>query len=59
MLSWFDRSRRWLRVVTNSADGTIQRISLVTGDVAPPIAVGKGVDGIAVGQGGVWVTIDR
>jgi class 3 adenylate cyclase/streptogramin lyase len=45
--------------VTNSIDGTIQRISLVTGDVAPPISVGKGVDGIAVGLGGVWVTIDR
>jgi hypothetical protein len=30
----------------------------VTGDVAPPITVGKGVDGIAVGEGGVWVTID-
>lgn len=44
--------------VTNSADGTIQRISLVTGDVAAPITVGKGVNGIAVGQGGVWVTID-
>lgn len=31
----------------------------VTGDVAPPIIVGQGVNGIAVGQGGVWVTIDR
>jgi class 3 adenylate cyclase/DNA-binding beta-propeller fold protein YncE len=45
--------------VTNSVDGTVERISEVTGDVAPPIAVGKGVDGIAVGQGGLWVTIDR
>jgi hypothetical protein len=30
----------------------------VSGDVAPPISVGRGVDGIAVGQGGVWVTVD-
>jgi class 3 adenylate cyclase/DNA-binding beta-propeller fold protein YncE len=45
--------------VTNAVDGTIQRISTVTGDVAPPITVGKGVDGIAVGQGGVWVTVDQ
>jgi class 3 adenylate cyclase len=44
--------------VTNSVNGTVERISEVTGDVAPPIAVGKGVDGIAVGQGGLWVTID-
>ena len=45
--------------VTNSTAGTIERISLVTGDVAPPIDVGPGVNGIAVGLGGVWVTIDR
>jgi len=45
--------------VTNSVDGTVERISRVTGDVAPPITVGRGVNGIAVGQGGVWVTIDR
>jgi streptogramin lyase len=45
--------------VTNSRDGTIQRISLLTGDVAPPITVRRGVNGIAVGEGGVWVTIDR
>jgi YVTN family beta-propeller protein len=45
--------------VTNSVDGTVERISQVTGDVAPPITVGRGVDGIAVGQGGLWVTIDR
>jgi DNA-binding beta-propeller fold protein YncE len=44
--------------VTNSRDGTIERISEVSGDVAPPISVGRGVDGIAVGQGGVWVTVD-
>jgi class 3 adenylate cyclase/streptogramin lyase len=44
--------------VTNSRDGTIERISEVSGDVAPPIFVGRGVDGIAVGQGGVWVTVD-
>jgi class 3 adenylate cyclase/DNA-binding beta-propeller fold protein YncE len=56
--------------VTNTADGTVQRISLTTGDVAPSITLGpvtsctsrtceRGVNGIAVGQGGVWVTIDR
>jgi streptogramin lyase len=56
--------------VTNSADGTVQRISLTTGDVAPSITVGpvtsctsrnceQGVNGIAVGEGGVWVTVDR
>ena len=56
--------------VTNTADGTVQRISLTTGDVAPPITVGpvtsctsrtcaRGLNGIAVGQGGVWVAIDR
>jgi DNA-binding beta-propeller fold protein YncE len=45
--------------VTNSTNGTVERISRTTGDVAPPIEVGKGVNGIAVGQGGVWVTIDR
>jgi streptogramin lyase len=45
--------------VTNTVDGTIQRVSTVTGDVAPPITVGKGVDGIAVGEGGVWVTVDH
>jgi class 3 adenylate cyclase len=45
--------------VTNSRDGTIQRISKTTGDVVAPITVGRGVDGIAVGEGGVWVTIDR
>jgi streptogramin lyase len=44
--------------VTNSRDGTIERISEVSGDVAPPIIVGPGVDGIAVGQGGIWVTVD-
>jgi DNA-binding beta-propeller fold protein YncE len=45
--------------VTNSVDGTIERISRTTGDVVPPIPVGKGVNGIAVGQGGIWVTVDR
>jgi hypothetical protein len=45
--------------VTNTVDGTVQRISMVTGDVASPITVGKGVDGIAVGEGGVWVTVDH
>jgi DNA-binding beta-propeller fold protein YncE len=44
--------------VTNSRDGTIERISEVSGDVAPPISVGRGADGIAVGEGGVWVTVD-
>jgi class 3 adenylate cyclase/DNA-binding beta-propeller fold protein YncE len=44
--------------VTNSRDGTIERISEVSGDVAPPISVGRGVDGIAAGEGGVWVTVD-
>jgi DNA-binding beta-propeller fold protein YncE len=44
--------------VTNSREGTIERISEVSGDVAPPISVGRGVDGIAVGEGGVWVTVD-
>jgi streptogramin lyase len=44
--------------VTTPSDGTVQRISQVTGDVVPPIAVGQGVNAIAVGQGGIWVTVD-
>ena len=45
--------------VTNSRDGIVERISLVTEDVQTPIPVAPGVNAIAVGQGGVWVTVDR
>jgi peptide/nickel transport system substrate-binding protein len=41
--------------VANSIDRTVIRIDPVTGTPGPPISVEDGADGVAVGDGSVWV----
>jgi YVTN family beta-propeller protein len=43
--------------VTNSLDGTVWRIDPATGRPSGTIRVGGSPEGIAVGQGGVWVAV--
>jgi YVTN family beta-propeller protein len=44
--------------VTNVDDGSISQISTVSNDPVATIPVGKGLTGLALGQGGLWVTVD-
>jgi class 3 adenylate cyclase len=39
--------------------GTISKISRTTGDLGGTMRVGVGVDAIAVGEGAVWVVVDK
>lgn len=43
--------------VVNSGDGTVSRIDATTGEVVATIEVGGSPQSIAVGEGGVWVTV--
>jgi YVTN family beta-propeller protein len=43
--------------VANRGDGTVSRIDPGTGRVVRTIKVGKGVDGVAAGEGAVWVSV--
>jgi YVTN family beta-propeller protein len=44
--------------VTNLDDGSISQIATVSNDVIDTFVVGKGLTGLALGQGGLWVTVD-
>jgi YVTN family beta-propeller protein len=44
--------------VTNVDDGSISQIATVSNDVIDTFVVGKGLTGLALGQGGLWVTVD-
>jgi YVTN family beta-propeller protein len=44
--------------VANLDDGSISQIATVSNDVVDAFAVGKGLTGLALGQGGLWVTVD-
>ena len=44
--------------VTNVDDGSISQIATVSNDVVDSFVVGKGLTGLALGQGGLWVTVD-
>ena len=49
---------RWNWVcVANSGDGTVSRIDPAAYGVAAKIEVGGRPSGVAVGSGGVWVTV--
>jgi YVTN family beta-propeller protein len=44
--------------VTNVDDGSISQIATVSNDVVDSFVVGKGLTGLVLGQGGLWVTVD-
>ena len=44
--------------VTNVDDGSISQIATVSNDVVDSFVVGKGLTSLAIGQGGLWVTVD-
>ena len=43
--------------MTNYLDGTVSRIDAATNEVVATIEVGRHPDHVAVGEGGVWVTV--
>jgi YVTN family beta-propeller protein len=44
--------------VTNLDDGSISQIATISNDVVDSFVVGKGLTGLALGQGGLWATVD-
>jgi YVTN family beta-propeller protein len=44
--------------VTDTVNGTVSRIVVLSGQAAAPIQVGKVPTGLALGLGSVWVTVD-
>jgi hypothetical protein len=44
--------------VANVDDGSISQIAAVSNDVVDSFTVGKGLTGLALGQGALWVTVD-
>jgi YVTN family beta-propeller protein len=44
--------------VTNVDDGSISQIATVSNDPVDSFVVGKGLTGLAIGQGALWVTVD-
>ncbi len=44
--------------VTNLDDGSISQIATISNDVVDSFVVGKGLTGLAEGQGGLWATVD-
>jgi YVTN family beta-propeller protein len=44
--------------VTNVDDGSISQIGTLSNDVVDSFVVGKRLTGLALGQGGLWVTVD-
>ena len=44
--------------VTNVDDGSISQIATVSNDVVATLPVGPGLNSLAIGQGGLWVTVN-
>jgi hypothetical protein len=44
--------------VANVDDGTISQIVTISSEAVNTVAVGKRLTGLAIGQGGLWVTVD-
>ena len=44
--------------VTDTVNGTVSRIVVVSGQAASPVEVGRVPTGLALGLGSVWVTVD-
>jgi YVTN family beta-propeller protein len=44
--------------VTNVDDGSISQIAIVSNEAVNTLTVGKGLTDLALGQGGLWVTVD-
>jgi DNA-binding beta-propeller fold protein YncE len=44
--------------VTDTLNGTVSRIVILSEQASAPVEVGKVPTGVAVGLGSVWVTVD-